>query len=254
MPGDYIPGSYGNPGTAYAGLPQQYGLPTNFGYGPAIPGADLFNHALANMVGQLGQNVSGFTETPMADQAAGAYSGGEDQLMMALRGRGIGANPSLENALKGNYQQSMMGIPAAGTAAQTQFRQGQLQGLNQFPSAVAGNLANLQSAKLGNRAQEDANSRAFYQGIGSLIGDVGSIASPEFGSMRGFGSAIGQLSGRGGGGGAPGGGAQGGGPLNSALSGGNSLYNSYAPSGSPLLSNAGVPDWLAPYTAGATLV
>ena len=38
MPGDYIPGSYGNPGTAYAGLPQQYGLPTNFGYGPAIPG------------------------------------------------------------------------------------------------------------------------------------------------------------------------------------------------------------------------
>ena len=48
----------------------------------------------------------------------------------------------------------MMGIPAAGTAARTQFRQGQLQGLNQFPSAVAGNLANLQSAKLGNRAHK----------------------------------------------------------------------------------------------------
>ena len=37
--------------------------------------------------------------------------------------------------------------------------------------------------------------------MGGLIGDVGSIASPEFGSMRGFGSAIGQLSGRGGAGG-----------------------------------------------------
>ena len=45
------------------------------------------------MVGQLGQNVSGFTETPMADQAAGAYSGGQDQLTAALQGRGLGANP-----------------------------------------------------------------------------------------------------------------------------------------------------------------
>jgi len=176
---------------AFGGQQGNYGLNTTFGYGPEIPYGNFFNQALSGMVGELGQDVSSFTTTPAANQAADQYAGGLHQAARQLPARGITGMPQFEDALAGNYQQALLGIPPAGAAAQTAFRQQQLANLTKFPADVAGSYAGEQSAHLRERDVEDAQQRALYNQIGQLVHLGESILLPG-----GLGQALGGTMGK----------------------------------------------------------
>lgn len=174
----------------YAGLPNQFGLNTSFGYGNEIPFGTTFDQALKGMVGQLGQDVGSFATTPMGDQAAGSYTGASDAFANTLRARGFGGPmPMMGDALRGNYLKGLMAIPGAGTAAQTQSRQQQLQGLQQFPASVEQATTGMQSAHLRNRQMQDEQQQQFNNMIQGLVHMGSQIA---FGPM-GLGGYLGGM-------------------------------------------------------------